>query len=73
MKTNLGTHLSRNEMKNVMGGKTAGNLVCTCGDTTNTTVCGFTTLQGGLNCLAAASQYCSTHGGAANCDGSVQL
>lgn len=66
MKTNFGSQLSRSEMKNVMGGKQQ-LLVCTCGNTTNTTVCGFSTLTGLANCIGAAAQYCASNGGAATC------
>jgi hypothetical protein len=73
MKTNFGTTLNRNEMKNIRGGKMDGVLICTCGSTTNTTVCAFSTVAGGLNCLVAATNYCADNGGAANCSGHANV
>ena len=73
MKTNFGTTLSRNEMKNIQGGKMDGVLICTCGSTTNTTVCAFSTVTGSLNCLVAATNYCADNGGTANCTGHAQV
>lgn len=71
MKTNFGTQLSRNEMKEVIGGK--GSLICTCGNSMETTVCGFSTLKGSLNCGLAASSYCSSIGySTINCDALYQ-
>lgn len=67
MNKNFGTPLSRSEMKEVKGGRQI--LVCTCGNTNETTVCGYSTFTGLFNCVAAAGQYCSTHGGGANCTG----
>jgi hypothetical protein len=73
MKTNFGTTLSRNEMKNIQGGKIDGVLICTCGSTTNTTVCAFSTITGGKNCLIAASDYCANNGGAPTCSGRADV
>jgi len=73
MKTNYGTTLSRNEMKNIQGGKLDGVLICTCGSTTNTTVCAFNTLDGAGNCLVAATKYCADNGGHATCSGHANV
>ena len=49
--------LSRNEMKNVVGGKNI--LVCTCGNSYNTTVCAFSGDLQSAQCGALAFQYCA--------------
>ena len=67
MRTNFGIQLSRQEMKNITGGKYAYQIACTCTGSTHTgdsTICGFDTFQGGLNCGKAALDYC---GGTASC------
>lgn len=56
--------LSRNEMKNVMGGRL---MVCTCGS--ETVVCSYSSFASGVACTARALGYCSSTGnGAATCD-----
>ena len=67
MKTNLGTSLTRSEMKNLQGGKYLDQMACICTGTTHhgdATICGFNTLQGAINCTNMSLEYC---GRAMNC------
>jgi natural product precursor len=49
--------LSRDEMKNVMGGKL---MVCTCGN--ETVVCSYSSVGSAIRCGATALGYCNAHG-----------
>jgi aspartate 1-decarboxylase len=57
----LGKDLSREDQKQIMGGKIS--VICTCnGSDLYTTVCYASTFKGTINCLGAASSYCQDNG-----------
>jgi hypothetical protein len=59
--TNLGSALTRNEAKEVVGGKLS--LFCTCTDSNlDTIVCSASTLLQAYNCAVAVEQYCENKG-----------
>jgi hypothetical protein len=56
--------LSRNEMKNVMGGLLPYSMACTCNSGSGgTIVCGFSGLTGQDRCMTNVRNFCVANGG----------
>jgi hypothetical protein len=70
MKTNFGTQLSRDEMKNVVGGY-KWQIVCICSGGNHSgdaIICGANTTTGAMNCTLQITSYCFEGGGHADCN-----
>ena len=63
MKTNFGTTLSRNEMKNIYGGKTTAPCSCSCKNITGSWFYTNNAQPPGDSLHSDISTYCDTYGG----------